>query len=124
MLPKFNKNRREKEKKWREKEEEFRQHYYRNSSAQIPACPVSCVLKKSNCGNAIAEIGKKRKIFFGNCGNDITENGKKIEWNYGNVIAENERKKKILLPKSRKKFLKKCYVYNIFIIFSQQITGD
>ena len=38
---------------------------------------MSCVLKKSNCGNAIAEIGKKRKIFFGNCGNDIIENGKK-----------------------------------------------
>ena len=49
-----------KRKRWREKEEEFRQHYYRNSSAQIPACPVSCVLKKSNCGNAIAEIGKKK----------------------------------------------------------------
>ena len=49
---------------------------------------------------------------------------KKIEWNYGNVIAENGRKKKILLPKSRKKFLKKCNVYNIFIIFLQQITGD
>ena len=29
---------------------------------------------------------------------------KKIEWNYGNVIAENGRKKKILLPKSGKKF--------------------
>ena len=29
---------------------------------------------------------------------------KKIEWNYGNVIAENGKKKKILLPKSRKKF--------------------
>ena len=85
---------------------------------------MSCVLKKSNCGNAIAEIGKKRNFFFGNCGNDIAENGKKIEWNYGNVIAENERKKKILLPKSRKKFLKKCYVHNIFIILSQQITGD
>ena len=29
---------------------------------------------------------------------------KKIEQNYGNVIAENEKKKKILLPKSKKKF--------------------
>ena len=29
---------------------------------------------------------------------------KKFEWNYGNVIAENGRKKKILLPKSGKKF--------------------
>ena len=66
-----------KRKRCREKEEEFRQHGYQNSSAQIPPRPMSCVLKKSNCGNAIAEIGKKRKILFGNCGNDITENGKK-----------------------------------------------
>ena len=65
---------------------------------------MSCVLKKSNCGNAIAEIGKKNIYIFGNCGNGIVENGKKIEWNYGNVITENERKKKILLPKSGKKF--------------------
>ena len=93
-----------KRKRWREKEEEFRQHCYRNSSAQIPARLVSCVLKKSNCGNAIAEIGKKRKKFFGNCGNGIAENGKKIEWNYGNVIAKNGREKKNLLPKSGKKF--------------------
>ena len=66
-----------KRKRWREKEEEFRQHCYRNSSAQIPASPMSCVLKKSNCGNAIAEIEKKRKNIFGNCGNDIAKNGKK-----------------------------------------------
>ena len=33
-------------------------------------------------------------------------------------------KKKYLLPKSGKKFLKKCYVHNIFIILSQQIIGD
>ena len=93
-----------KRKRWREKEEEFRQHCYRNSSAQIPARPVSCVLKKSNCSNAIAEIGKKRNFFFDNCSNGIAENGKKIEWNYGNVIAEYGRKKKYLLPKSGKKF--------------------
>ena len=115
MLPKFNKNRREKEKRWREKEEEFQQHCYQNSSAQIPTRPVSCVLKKSNCGNAIAEMGKKRKNIFGNCGNDIAKNGKKIEWNYGNVIAENGRKKKILLPKSGKKFKKKNVTFTIFL---------
>ena len=39
---------------------------------------------------------------------------KKIEWNYGNVIAENERKKKILLPKSGKK-LKKNVTFTIFL---------
>ena len=32
--------------------------------------------------------------------------------------------KKKLLPKSGKKFLKKCYIHNIFIILSQQNTGD
>ena len=124
MLPKFNKNRREKKKKVeREKEEEFRQHYYRNSSAQIPACPVSCVLKKSNCGNAIAEIGKKK--IFGNCDNDIAENGKKkLNGIMAMSLLKMGGKKKNLLPKSRKKFLKKCYVHNIFIILSQQITGD
>ena len=56
-----------------------------------------CVLKKTNCSNAIVEIGKKRKFFFGNCSNGIAENGKKIEWNYGNVIAENGRKKNIFV---------------------------
>ena len=66
-----------KRKMWREKEEEFRQHCYRNSSAQFLARPVSCVLKKSNCGNAIAEIGKKKKFIFGNCGNGFAKNGKK-----------------------------------------------
>ena len=66
-----------KRKRWRDKEEEFQQHCYRNSFAQIPARPVSCVLKKSNCGNVIAEIGYKRKNIFGNCGNSIAENGKK-----------------------------------------------
>ena len=45
-------------KRWREKEEEFRQHCYRSSSVKILAR-----VKKNNCGNVIAEIGKKR-IFF------------------------------------------------------------
>ena len=39
---------------------------------------------------------EKKKIFLGNCGNGIAENGKKNEWNYGNVIAENGRKKKFV----------------------------
>ena len=124
MLPKFNKNRREKDKKVERERRGISatllpKFLYPNS---CPSC--ACVLKKSNCGNAIAEIGKKRKSFFGNCGNGIAENGKKIEWNYGNVIAENGRKKKNLLPKSWKKFKKKYYIHNIFIILSQQITGD
>ena len=111
------------------KEKEFRQQCCRNSTkirrekdkkvererrgisaTLLPKflCPNSCPFcaKKSNCGNAIAENGKK-----------------KFEWNYGNVIAENGRKKN-LLPKFGMKFLKKCYVHNIFIILPQQITGD
>ena len=69
---------------------------------------------------------QKKKIFFGNCGNDIAENGKKKNLNGIMAMSFSKMggKKKILLPKSRKKFLKKCYVHNIFIIFSQQITGD
>ena len=55
-----------------------------NSTTRVlcPVCPsVECSKKKkkSNCGNAIVEIGgkKKRKYFFGNCGNGIAENGEK-----------------------------------------------
>ena len=81
------------------KEKEFRQQCCRNSTKirrekdkkvererkEISAtlfpkflCSNSCPsYEKSNCGNAIAEIGKKRKFFFGNCGNGIAENGKK-----------------------------------------------
>ena len=52
---------------------------------------------QTNCGNAIAEIGKKK--ICNNCGNDIAENGGK------NVV-----------PKSRESKKKKCYVHNIFTI--------
>ena len=78
VLPKFNKNRREKEKKVERERRGI-------SATLLPKflCPYSAhpvkkkaIKKKSNCGNAIAEIGKK-KIFFGNCGNGIAENGKK-----------------------------------------------
>ena len=53
-----------KRKRRREKEEKFRQHCYRNSSAPIPARLMSRVLKKSNCGNTIVEIGKKKEKIF------------------------------------------------------------
>ena len=55
-------------------------------------------LKKSNYGNAIAEIGKK-KICFGNC---------------GNAIVENEKKKNYEICEWVKK--KSCLVHNIFTI--------
>ena len=119
MLPKFNKNRREKEKKV-----EFQQHCYRNSFAQIPARPMSCVLKKSNCGNAIAEIGKKRKKILVIVAMVLSKMEKKLNGIMAMSLLKMGGKKKILLPKSGKKFLKKCYVHNIFIILSQKITGD
>ena len=96
MLPKFNKNR-------REKEEEFWQHCYRNSSAQIPACPVSCVLKKSNCGNTIAEIGKKRNFFLVIVAMALLKMEKKLNGIMAMSLPKMGGKKK-LLPKSGKKF--------------------
>ena len=44
---------------------------------------------------------------------------KKIEWNYGNVIAENGRKKKIVVEiweEILKKVLRSQYFYNTFTI--------
>ena len=68
-----------------------------NHITEIPV--VQTCWLKFNCGNAIAEIGKKN--FCGNCGNAIAENGKK---------------KKIVVAKITYEELKKkmCYVYNIF----------
>ena len=44
--------------------------------------------------------------------------GEKIEWNYGNVIAENEREKKYIVAKIWEEILKKVlrsqYFYNTF----------
>ena len=56
--------------------------------------------KKTNCGNAIAEIGKKKRNFFlviVALALPKMGGAKKIEWNCGNVIAENGRKKKIVV---------------------------
>ena len=73
MLPKFNKN----EEREKEKGGERKQRNFGNTVTEIPLSKMLPVqLKKSNCGNAIAEKGKK-KICFGNCGNTIAENGKK-----------------------------------------------
>ena len=59
-------------KRWREKEEEFRQHCYRNSSAKILARVKKKQLRQCHCQNR-----KKKKLFFGNYGNGIVENEKK-----------------------------------------------
>ena len=61
-----------KRKRWREKEEEFRQHCYRNSSAQNAVRSVKKKqLRQRHCRN------REKKNCFGNCGNAIAENGKK-----------------------------------------------
>ena len=61
--------------------------------------------KKPNCGNTIVEIGEKK-----NC---------------GNAIAEIGEEKKIVITEIWGGIKKnKCYVYNIFTTFSQQITYD
>ena len=49
-----------------------------------------------NCGNAIAEIGRKKKICFGNCGNSIAENEKKKTKFVLAIVA-------VSLPKMEKK---------------------
>ena len=74
MLPKFNKN----EEREKEKGGERKQRNFGNTVTEIPLpklLPVQ-LKKKSNCGNAIAEKGKKKNC-FGNCGNVIVENRKK-----------------------------------------------
>ena len=58
--------------------------------------------RETNCGNAIAKIGKKK--FCGNCGNAIAENGKKKKI----VVA------KITYEELKKKVLRLQYFYNIF----------
>ena len=92
MLPKFNKN----EEREKEKGAERKQRNFGNTVTEIPLPKMlSGQLKKSNCGNVIAEKGKKKKICFGNCGNAIADNVKKKK-NYfdncGNPIAENGKK--------------------------------
>ena len=73
MLPKFNKN----EEREKEKEGERKQRNFGNTVTEIPLPKMlPGQFKKSNCGNAIAEKGKKN--YFDNCGNPIAENGKKI----------------------------------------------
>ena len=61
-----------KRKRGREKAEEFRQYCYRNSSAQNAARSVK---KKAIAATLLPK--KEKKNCFGNCGNAIAENGKK-----------------------------------------------
>ena len=64
--------------------------------------------KEINCGNAIAEIGEGKKKFV-------------------TIVAMLLPKmggEKIVVVEIWEGIKKKCYVHNIFTIFSQQITGD
>ena len=76
------------------------------------------MLKKSNCGNAIAEIGKKRKKNFGNCGNGIAENGKKkLNGIMAMSLLKMGGKKKFVAKiweEIFKKVLRSQYFYNTF----------
>ena len=83
-------------------------------------------------GNGIAAISSAHTSCLGGCSkcectqgkpNDV---GKKKIGNCGNAIAENGRKKKIVVAEiTCEEFKKKkCYVYNIFTTFSQKITCD
>ena len=69
-----------KRKRGREKAEEFRQHCYQNSSAQNAARSVK---KRAIAAMPLLKKEKKKNC-FGNCGNAIAENGKKnyeiCEW--------------------------------------------
>ena len=81
--------------------------------------------KIGNCGNAIAENGREKKLKW-NCGNGIAEIG---EIFFLSIVAMSlpkmGGKKNLWLLKSVEEFKKKkCYVHNIFTTFSQQITGD
>ena len=119
------------------KEKEFRQQCCRNSTKirrekdkkvererkEISAtlfpkffCSNSCPsYEKTNCGNAIAEIGKKRNFFFlVIVAMALPKMGKKIDWNYGNVIAENGRKKKFCCQNLGRNF-KKSVTFTIFL---------
>ena len=79
----------------------------------IVAMVLSKLGEKKICENLIVAMplpkqGNKKKI--SNCGNGIAENG---------------RKKKIVVAEiTCEELKKKNYVYNIFTIFSQQITGN
>ena len=74
---------REKKKKVERENVEFQQRGYQNSSTQFCSPGVRCVwsaqsekkIWQINCGNTIAEIGKKKNC--NNCGNGIAENGGK-----------------------------------------------
>ena len=77
-----------------------------NGVTEIPAAQIPCLSvsyarrvpqkkkkKKTNCGNAIAEIGKKKNLVIVAMPLPKMGGKKKLEWNCGNGIAETGKKK-------------------------------
>ena len=103
------------------KESEFRQRCCQNSTKVWKRKRKSRREKILNYGNGITEIPAAQTYWLRNqlwqchCWN----RRKKIYGNYGNAIAENRRKKKIVVVEITYEELKKkkCYVYNIFTTF-------
>ena len=73
------------------------------------------------CENSIAKIGRKKNWLQLVCGNDIAEIWGKFCGNCGNVIAENVRKKKLVVAEIWGGIKKKSATPTIFL---QQITCD
>ena len=106
MLPKFNKSR-------REKEEEFRQRCYRNSSAQIPA--RSCVkkqLRQCHCRNR----EKKENLFLVIVAITLPKMGKKLNGIMAILLPKMRGKKNVveIWEEILKKVLRSQYFYNTF----------
>ena len=115
MLPKFNKSRREKEKKLERERRGISATLLPNSSAQIPA--RSCVkkqLRQCHCRNR----EKKEIFFFGNCGNGIAENGGKNWMELWQCHCRKWEEKKNVVAGIWEEILKKVlrlqYFYNTF----------
>ena len=105
------------------KESEFRQRCCRNSTKvwerkrekilnfgngiiEIPAD------RETNCGNAIAEIGKKK--ICGNCGNAIAENGRKKKIVVAEITCEELKKKSVMSTIFLQYFHNKSQVINYY----------
>ena len=74
VLPKFNKN----EEREREKGGERKKRNFGNTVTEIPLPKILPVqLKKKQLRQRHCRKRKNKKICFGNCGNAIAENGKK-----------------------------------------------
>ena len=73
MLPKFNKN----EEREKEKGGERKQRNFNNTVTEIPLPKMLPVQLKKKAIAATPLPKKEKKNCFGNCGNAIAENGKK-----------------------------------------------